>query len=263
MHSLETQRTLNRRLTTKHSTMYNQELYEKNNKFLFIIVFGISTGVYCMAKETVNNTSIQPSKNTITLPTPAHDASCSLEKAINERRSIRSYKETPLTLKQISQLLWAAQGITNGRGFRTAPSAGAKYPIEIYLASGNISNLPAGIYKYAPKEHTLLLINDGDMRNDLCKACVSQPCVKNGACSIIICAVMERVTKKYPARGQEYTFVEVGCVSENIHLQATALNLGTVYVGGFDSSAISKILTSTQEEIPVCVMPVGHINQST
>jgi len=151
---------------------------------------------------------------TIKLPQPQFDSRSSVESTLLKRRSIRRYTDEPLTLVEISQLLWAAQGVTHHRGFRTAPSAGALYPLEIYIVAGKVTGLAAGIYKYKSNHHELLKIVEGDKRSELCRAALNQSAVKNAPVVILFCAVYQRITFKYGQRGIRYVFIEylfTGC----------------------------------------------------
>ncbi|MDI6766895.1 MAG: SagB/ThcOx family dehydrogenase [Bacteroidota bacterium] len=199
-----------------------------------------------------------PPINIIKLPQPRLQSGTSIEEALWQRRSIREYSENPLTLSEISQLLWATQGITNREGFRTAPSAGALFPLEVYLVAGKVENLPHGIYKYHPKGNELALELDGDMRSDLCKAALEQDCILKSPASFIITAVFERVTIKYGNRGIIYVHIEAGHAAQNIHLQAEALKLGTVVVGAFYDEEVKKVLHLPDDEQPLCIMPIGR-----
>ena len=192
------------------------------------------------------------------LPQPRHDSGVSLEKALLERRSIREYKDEPMTLAEVSQLLWAAQGITNPRGFRTAPSAGALYPLELYIVAGNVENLPGGVYKYKPNAHELVNIAEGDRRRELSSAALNQGSVSNGALVIVFSAVYERTTVKYGERGIRYVHIEVGHAAQNVYLQAVSLNLGTVVVGAFNDNEVKKVMNMRDNERPLCIMPVGR-----
>jgi SagB-type dehydrogenase family enzyme len=185
----------------------------------------------------------------------------SVEEAISKRRSIRGYSKAPLTFQELSQLLWAAQGITDLKtGFRAAPSAGATYPLEVYVVIGNegVSGLEAGIYHYNPLTNELKLIVKGDFRNELSSAALEQRWVKTAPVNIVLTAVYERTTRVYGDRGIRYVHMEVGHVSENIYLQATALGLGTVTVGAFNDELVQKILTLPKEQKPLYIMPVGR-----
>lgn len=195
----------------------------------------------------------------IKLPKPKYDSKTSVEKTLLERRSIREYKDAPLTIEEVSQLLWSAQGITTPQGFRTAPSAGALYPLEVYVVVGNVTNLSDGIYKYKPHSHELMLITKGDKRKELCLSALGQSCVKNGAINIVFSAVYERVTRRYGERGIKYVHMEVGHSAQNVSLQAISLNLGTVVIGAFYDDKVKKVMNMPDEEEPLYIMPVGRV----
>jgi len=223
-----------------------------NNKIL-IAVFIMIGALFFMGDEPVSKEG-----ESIKLPLPESDSAVSIEEALRLRRSVREYKkDVSLTLDEISQLLWAAQGVTHSSGFRTAPSAGALYPLELYLVAGNVQNLPAGIYTYRPGSHTLVNVVKGDKRPELSAAALGQPCVKKGAAIIVLAAVYERTMKKYGRRGIRYVHIEVGNASQNIYLQAVSLNLGTVLIGAFDDEKVRKILNMKDTEKPLSLMPVG------
>jgi SagB-type dehydrogenase family enzyme len=194
----------------------------------------------------------------LVLPTPRYVGQTSVEQALQTRRSVRAYSLEPLTLAEVSQLLWAAQGFTHPDGLRTAPSAGALYPLDIYVLAGNIKGLPAGIYHYQPREHMLTLIDAGDKRQNLFEAALEQSPVKDAAIVFVISAVYERTTGKYGSRGIRYVHMEVGHAAQNIYLQAEALNLGTVFIGAFYEDEVKAVLQMSEEEIPLGLMPVGR-----
>jgi len=199
-------------------------------------------------------------KTIINLPQPRFKSQTSIEEALLKRRSIREFKKQPVALMEISQLLWAAQGITEkNKGFRTAPSAGALYPLEVYIIASNIDGLPAGVYKYKPEKHVLLKIKEGYYREVLFKASFEQESVRKSAVIFVLSAIYERTTKKYGQRGKRYVEIEVGHAAQNVYLQATALNLGTVAIGAFDEKELSKILSLPTEEaiLPLYMMAVG------
>ncbi len=192
----------------------------------------------------------------IILPQPETKGKVSLEEAIFKRRSQRRFQEEGLSLRQISQLLWAGQGITakqDSFNFRAAPSAGALYPLELYALTKD------GLYHYIPEGHKLEILSDGDLRRDLADACLGQDSVSSAALDIVISAVYERVTAKYGQRGVQYTHIEAGHVAQNIHLQATALGLGSVSIGAFSNDKVKNILNLSGEEVPLYIIPVGHI----
>lgn len=194
----------------------------------------------------------------IGLPRPRSHGPLSVEEALLQRRSTREYASEALTLGEVSQLLWAAQGLTAEWGGRTAPSAGALYPLEVYLAVGSVQGLSAGVYRYEPRGHTLDRVRDGDVRRQLADAAVGQACVEDGAVDIVIAAVFERTAKKYGDRAARYVHMEAGHAAQNVYLQATALGLGTVAIGAFHDDQVRRIVGMREHEAPLYVMPVGR-----
>jgi SagB-type dehydrogenase family enzyme len=197
----------------------------------------------------------------IKLPEPRYDSSTSIEKALLERRSVRDYKNEPLTISEISQLLWAAQGITDRGRLRTAPSAGALYPLELYVVVGNVINLKSGIYKYKPHGHELVRVAEGDKRKELCKSAFGQSAIQDAHVVIVFSAVYERTTGKYGERGVRYVHIEVGHAAQNVFLQAVSLNLGAVVIGAFDDDKVKKVMNMENKEQPLYIMPVGKISK--
>jgi SagB-type dehydrogenase family enzyme len=196
---------------------------------------------------------------TVQLPRPNFESTTSIEKALRERRSHRQYGEGPLSLEEIAQLLWAAQGITHGRDLRTAPSAGALYPVETYVVAGEVQNLPAGVYRYQPHRHALVLVRSGDVRRQLCSASLHQDAINSAPACIAISAVYARSTAKYGTRGIRYTHMEAGIAAQNVSLQAVSLNLGTVVIGAFHDDEVRDILALPAREDPMLIMPVGKV----
>jgi len=194
----------------------------------------------------------------ITLPEPRNDSDVSIEEVLLERRSVREYTGEPLTIQEVSQLLWAAQGITDPRGYRTTPSAGGLYPLEVYVVVGDVENLDEGVYKYRPQGHELVKILDEDRREGLFAAALEQAWVKEAAVDLVIMAVYERTTAKYGDRGVQYVHMEAGHAAQNVYLQATALGLGTVTIGAFHDDQVEEVLMSPENERPLYVMPVGR-----
>jgi len=194
----------------------------------------------------------------IKLPEPRYQSDVSVEEALLNRRSVREYSGEPLTMAEVSQLLWAAQGITDPRGFRTAPSAGALYPLEVYVAAGNVEGLAPGVYKYSPQGHKLLKVAAGDRRSELASAALGQEWVEEGAIDMVFTAVYERTTQKYGDRGIRYVHMEAGHAAENVYLQAEALGLGMVVVGAFHGDQVKDVISAPAEEQPLYVIPVGR-----
>ncbi|MCI0507081.1 MAG: SagB/ThcOx family dehydrogenase [Gammaproteobacteria bacterium] len=193
----------------------------------------------------------------IVLPEPRKTSEVPVEQALTTRRSIREFKHQPLTLAEVSQLLWAAQGITGVR-FRTAPSAGGLYPLELYLVAGDVEGLAAGVCRYEPETHSLKPILEGDVRKSLARAAYWQEWVGNGAIALVFAAVYERTTQKYGPRGRQYAHMEAGHAAQNVYLQAEALGLGTVIVGAFMDSWVHSLLHMNDDEQPLSIMPVGN-----
>lgn len=230
--------------------MNKNKIFKKTVQFLAILIFMIFS-LNCSSQE--KNEIV-----TIKLPEPKTDGSVSVEKALSQRRSRRNLLEEKIRLEDLSQILWAAQGITKGEKFRTAPSAGALYPMEIYVVVGNVENIKAGIYKYKPYDNELVKILYGDVRKDLFKACLWQNFIEKTPLTIIIAAVYERVTKKYGERGKMYVHMEAGHIGQNIYLQCESLKLGTVAVGAFLDEEVKKILRLEKEETPLYIFPIGR-----
>jgi len=189
----------------------------------------------------------------VELPAPECKGSTTLEEALAGRRSIREFKQARLTVRELSQLLWAAQGITSLDGRRTAPSAGAIYPLEIWVASGS------GLYHYEPRQHGLTQYLEGDLRPELCRAALMQEAVAQASAVLVIAAVFERMARKYgEQRTPRYVYLEVGHVAQNLLLQAAALGLGGVLIGAFNDRELERVLGLPGNQKPLCLVPVGH-----
>ncbi len=213
--------------------------------------------ILLMGCESVEQAPQQTVGNSIALPPPVYENRMSVEQALLERRSVREFSAESLTLTEISQLLWSAQGITHPNGFRTAPSAGGLYPLKIFLLAGEVAGLGAGIYRYEPDGHELRLVLEGDHRKELSQAALDQPALLNAPAVIVIAAVYERTTVKYGERGVQYVHIEAGCASENIYLQAVSLGLGTVFIGAFHDDEVREVLQLGADEQPLGLMPIG------
>jgi SagB-type dehydrogenase family enzyme len=204
----------------------------------------------------------------IKLPSPQLKGKVSLEETILRRRAVRRYRREPLDLSQLSQILWSAQGITGTREFRAAPSAGATYPLEIFVVVGKQGvtaskakqapkELPAGIYHYEADSHSLSLHKPADLRPDLARATLDQEFIIDAPVDIVICALYHRTSYRYGRRGERYVHIEVGHVGENIHLQAVALGLATVEVGAFHDEEVRTVLGVEEQIKPLYIMPLG------
>jgi len=227
---------------------------------LFVrLLVGASVGacLLCLPSSAEDELASGREADTLALPQPRRASQVSVEEALARRRSVRQYPDEPLTLAEVSQLLWAAQGITSERGYRTAPSAGALYPLEVYVVAGNVADLPDGIYRYRSSVHGLIKVAEGDKRGDLCAAARGQASVRDAAAVIVFAAVYERTTAKYGERGIRYVHIEVGHAAQNVFLQAVALDLGAVVVGAFSDEAVKRVVNMNENEQPLYLMPVG------
>jgi len=201
----------------------------------------------CMANEDIYR-----------LPQPAGEQDACLSRILQARRTIRSFAPLPLSQVQASQLLWAAQGVTSPEGYRTAPSAGALYPLELHLVAGNIEGLPAGSYRYDPARHRLAAKVRGDLRQRLAKSALNQRWIADASAVVVVSAIETRTTAKYGRRGTRYVHMEVGHAAQNLLLQAVALGLAGAIVGAFDDESLQRLLQFPAEERPLVILPVGH-----
>ena len=229
------------------------------HKGLLLTVFVLCAALLFAApakEKTKNVTENKP--NIIRLPEPKYIGTSSLEEALHKRRSVRTFGDRPVTIDEVSQLIWAAHGITGTGGLRTAPSAGALYPLELYVVAGNVNGLPPGIYKYRPKNHELLSVAGGDRRNDLCSAALGQSSIKRAAAVLVVTAVYGRTTSKYGERGIRYVHMESGHAAQNVYLQTVPLGLGTVAIGAFRDEEVKRVLNLQDMETPLYILPIGR-----
>lgn len=230
------------------------------SRFVILIpVLIITTNFFC--QDNREGTTMQKTGDEIILlPKPKYTSNTSIEEALNKRRSVRDYKKEPLSLAEVAQILWSAQGITDKSDqLRTAPSAGALYPLEIYLSAANVKDLAAGVYKYNPQNHTLKKILAGDKRIEISNASLRQESIESSSALVIIAAIYERTSVKYGKRTERYVNMEVGHVGQNIYLQAVSLGLGTVMIGAFEDDKLKKALDLPADEFPLAVYPLGKI----
>ncbi len=193
----------------------------------------------------------------IALPSPELRGSVSLEETLAARRSVRAYAPQSLELKQLGQLLWAAQGITAAGRLRTTPSAGALYPLEVYAVVGDVSGLAPGVYRYRPAGHALVHAATGDVRLPLAEAALGQGWIAQAPVVFVISAVYSRTEKKYGERTQRYVHIEVGHAAENLLLEAVALGLGGGEAGAFRDDEVRRVLALPAEQAPLYILPVG------
>ena len=238
-------------------------IFKTMNAFMSMILALTSVGLgYAQAAE----------DEVIPLPPPRQEGRTSVEKAISQRRSAREYAEGALSVVEISQILWAAQGFTQEKkdpprmwnpkyewqgGLRAAPSAGALYPMEIYVVAGNVEGLAKGVYKFIPKNHSLKKIMGGDKRSALSDAALKQAAIERGAAVLVLAGVYERTSYKYGDRAERYVHIEAGSIAENVSLQGVALGLGTVLMGAFKDDEVKNVLQLPDDEHPLLIMPLG------
>ena len=202
-----------------------------------------------------NNQPVQ-----IYLPPPNQRGSISLEETIAGRRSIRDFSPEPVSQLQLSQILWSAQGITDTQWkYRTVPSAGATYPLEIFVVCGRdgVEGIASGIYHYNIDNHSLTLHHQGEVRLELVRAALNQEFIYQAPVDIVICALYERTTLGYGNKGERYVHMEVGHAGQNIYLQATAIGLATVAIGAFHDEQVRQVLRLDKQYQPLYIMPVG------
>ncbi len=250
----------------------------KGWKWLIVLILTIALGglVFISFKDgrlsgnnislTEDNSSLlskmdKESRQKITLPVPNTSGELSVEEAIVGRRSRREFASRPLDWEQVSQILWAAQGITDeDKGFRAAPSAGALYPLELYIVVGEngVADLSTGVYHYSSADQAIDKILEKDVTDDLMRAALNQSFIAEAPVSLVITAEYSRVTGKYGERGRRYVHMEAGHAAQNVYLQVESLGLGTVTVGAFDNDEVVKILQIPAKYEPLYVMPLGY-----
>jgi SagB-type dehydrogenase family enzyme len=197
----------------------------------------------------------------VSLPPPRADGDVSVERAIADRRSRREFRDLPLSLADLGQLLWAVQGVTEERtGYRAAPSAGALYPLEVHAVVGSpgVEDLAPGVYRYRPESHDLVVVERGDVQSDLRAAALDQAAVEAAVVDVVVSAVDSRTTRKYGDRGRRrYVPMEAGHAGQNLYLQAESLGLSTVAVGAFRDDRVRDVLNAAADRRPLYVFPVG------
>ena len=187
----------------------------------------------------------------IKLPEPKYDGTVSVEKALKERRTVRTYKDIPLSMNDVSQILWAAQGITEpGRGLRTAPSARAQYFLTVYIFAGNVTGLKPGMYRYVPSGHILEPVASEDMKEKLYKA-AGQSAIQKAPATLVMAGAKDR------ARNEPWMYLEAGHAAQNVCLEGVSLGIGTVTMAGFDADAVGKAISLPAGEKVLYIMPIG------
>lgn len=192
------------------------------------------------------------------LPSPSAGEDTCLTSILEQRRTTRTFASRSISLTEVAQLLWAAQGITSHDGFRTAPSAGALYPLELHLVAGQVDGLPPGSYRYDPVRGALKAEIRTDLRHAIAAAALDQDWIAHAPAIVVVSAVDARTTRKYGRRGIRYIHMEVGHASQNLLLQAVALGLTGATVGAFDDERLQRLLKLPGQEHPLIILPVGY-----
>jgi SagB-type dehydrogenase family enzyme len=239
---------------------------------IFILFFISMLNFGCMGKEKimenrVNMVKIDGPQLTYMLSSPRKIGNITVEEALSHRRSHRSFLKEAISAEDLSQILWAAYGITQPLtgypqtrgGLRTAPSAGALYPLELYVLIGNVKDIEPGIYKYSSQEHKITRINNRDVKKELSNAALNQEMISIAPACLFYSAVYSRTTQKYGNRGRErYVCIDLGHSAQNVYLQAEALHLGTCSIGAFDDAKVREVMQLPENEEPLYIMPIGR-----
>lgn len=191
------------------------------------------------------------------LPKPRYSSDIAVERALRKRRSVREFRNRALTLGEVSQLLWSAQGVTGPGGLRTAPSAGGLGPLEIDLVAGNVKHLAAGVYRYRPDDHAVDLMVEGDVRREIAEDAADQEWMADAPAILSVSAVIDRTRREYGRDARTYVLIEVGHALENACLQAVALGLGSCVIGAFAAGEVRRLLGIDREETPLALLTVG------
>ena len=228
-----------------------------NNKYLTIAIVLLLTIIFLVSIPRTAEME-KSNKELILLPKDFLKGRLSVFDAIETRRSIRDYSEEPITMKELSTLLYTTQGITQ-KGRRAAPSAGALYPIETYIIVNNVQELAKGLYHYVPGEHALRVVKSGDFGAIMRAMSLGQSSLEKAAVDFVWTAVFKRTTSKYDERGIMYIYMEAGHISENLYLQANSLGLGVVAIGAFDNNAVNEFIgVDGEEEAVIYINSVGN-----
>ncbi len=208
-------------------------------------------------------TGIAAGGDMIELPIPAAGKGITVEKALSRRHSVRDYNPSPLTGAELSRLLWSCQGLTGSYSKRTAPSAGALYPLEVFVVVERVERVPAGIYHYHPApdsvQQPLEVVSKGNFIKRLAEAALGQECIYDCAAALVVTGIVSRTAAKYGDRARRYVLIEVGHAAQNVCLEVESLGLGCVTVGAFNDKQVQSLLATEAE--PFYIIPIGHPRQ--
>ena len=234
------------------------------NKLGIIAVVGLALlAAAAMAASENNGPSKEDASKVIKLPEPRTDGGIAVEKALKERRSIRSFGKEGLTLDEVSQLLWAAQGVTDDKGHRTAPSAMARYPLQVYLLAGNVTGLPSGVYHYSPQGHSLTVMMQGNIDEYYNATAGFEAWIKTAPAIFVITGAIDSMNQmqgiQMPSQDlSRWVYVEAGAAAENLLLEVVSLDLASTYTAGFNANKTEELLGLPNGEVPIGVLPVGR-----
>lgn len=227
-------------------------------------VIGSRIFVVCLVSLALTMPTVALAVKSVQLPKPSYKGSMSVEAAMQGKKSLRNFSKTPLSLQEVSQILWATNGrlpadAISGATIKVTPSAGGLYPLDIFLISGQgtVEGLPEGIYMYKPLTNSLLHVASGDNRKLLAYASLSQMWIARAPAIVVIAATFARTTAKYSQRGIQYVFMEAGNANQNMYLQAAAMGLRMGTVGAFNDPQVAAVLKLPSSMKPLLVVPVG------
>lgn len=209
----------------------------------------------------IGSAAVENAEQAVPLPTPVFDGGVSIEHALAAHRTIRRFSGTPLRLAELGQLLWAAQGVTHKAGYRTAPSAGALYPLELFVIAGNVDELTPGIYRYRPARHDITRHIPGDQRGRIALAALQQDWIAEAPAILVLTSVRVRTSTKYGLRSDRYIAMEAGHAAQNVYLQCVGLGIATALVGAFDDDVVRDVLDLGRGFTPLAIMPLGHVRR--
>jgi SagB-type dehydrogenase family enzyme len=224
----------------------------------FVVAAMLLAATAALAQTSAAPPAAPASARIVALPTPDLAGKVTLEQAIAQRRSVREYAPGALTLAEVTQLMWVAQGITSPDGKRATPSARAVYPLQVWLVANEVTGLPAGIYRYEPKEHALALVAAGPQRDSVAAAARGQAAIQHAAAVVAVIGDSALAATKFRGNADRWLGMEAGFVVQDVYLEATALGLGTVMVGGFDETAVRRALGVPPGWEALALMPVGR-----
>jgi SagB-type dehydrogenase family enzyme len=220
---------------------------------VFAMALGCTRATPTSEPAASEGTAVTQQPQEIQLPKPQTDGLVSVERAIATRRSVREFAAAPLTWAEMAQLAWAGQGITDAAGIRrAAPSAGALYPIELYLFTSE------GVFRYVSKTHQAIRVATGDRRPALADAALGQESIRKAPCVIVLTAVVERMRPKYRDYTPRFIAIEAGHIAQNVLLQACALGLVAAPIGALADDKVARVLSLKPDEEPIYIMAIGR-----